>query len=84
MDRIAIVGCGGSGKSWLARSLGSLLGVTPVHLDGLYYDLNWKPLDHDRFAALLRSRRAIRDYLAGVTAQASDSERPVAANEERG
>jgi adenylate kinase family enzyme len=54
VDRIAIVGCGGSGKSCLARSLGSLLGVTPVHLDGLYYDPNWKPLDQDRFAALQR------------------------------
>jgi hypothetical protein len=35
VDRIAIVGCGGSGKSRLARSLGTTLGITPVHLDGL-------------------------------------------------
>ena len=54
MDRIAIVGCGGSGKSCLARSLGSLLGVMPVHLDGLYYDQNWRPLDKEQFAALQR------------------------------
>jgi adenylate kinase family enzyme len=54
VDRIAIVGCGGSGKSWLARSLGGVLGVTPVHLDGLYYDPDWKPLERDRFAALQR------------------------------
>lgn len=54
MDRIAIIGCGGSGKSRLARSLGSLLGITPVHLDGLYYDQDWKPLDKDRFAVLQR------------------------------
>jgi adenylate kinase family enzyme len=54
VDRIAIVGCGGSGKSLLARSLGGLLGVKPVHLDGLYYDHDWKPLDQDRFGALQR------------------------------
>jgi adenylate kinase family enzyme len=54
VDRIAIVGCGGSGKSHLARSLGTLLGIIPVHLDGLYYDHGWKPLDKVQFAALQR------------------------------
>jgi adenylate kinase family enzyme len=54
VDRIAIMGCGGSGKSRLARSLGSMLGITPVHLDGLYYDTNWKPLDREKFADLQR------------------------------
>jgi len=54
VDRIAIIGCGGSGKSHLARELGSVLGVTPVHLDGPYYNQDWKPLDRDRFAALQR------------------------------
>ena len=58
MDRIAIVGwgCGrgGSGKSRLARILGTALGITPVHLDGLYYDYydrDWKPPDKEEFAA---------------------------------
>jgi adenylate kinase family enzyme len=54
VDRIAIIGCGGSGKSGLARSLGSLLGITPIHLDGLYYDQDWKTLDKQQFAALQR------------------------------
>lgn len=54
MDRIAIMGCGGSGKSRLARSLGAVLGITPVHLDGLYYDADWKPLDKKTFADLQR------------------------------
>jgi adenylate kinase family enzyme len=54
VDRIAIIGCGGSGKSHLARTLGSTLGITPAHLDGLYYDQDWKPLDEERFSEIQR------------------------------
>jgi adenylate kinase family enzyme len=54
VDRIAIVGCGGSGKSHLARELGQLLGIAPVHLDGVYYDRDWHPLDQEHFAARQR------------------------------
>jgi adenylate kinase family enzyme len=54
VDRIAIIGCGGSGKSYLARMLGVTVGITPVHLDGLYYDRDWNPLDRERFAVLQR------------------------------
>jgi adenylate kinase family enzyme len=54
MEQIAIIGCGGSGKSHLARVLGNRLGVTPVHLDALYYDEDWKPLDQEAFASLQR------------------------------
>jgi adenylate kinase family enzyme len=52
VDRIAIVGCGGSGKSHLARTLGAALGITPVHLDTVYYDRDWNPLPKEQFAAL--------------------------------
>jgi adenylate kinase family enzyme len=45
------VGCGGSGKSRFARVLGARLGITPVHLDALYYGKDWQPLDQETFAS---------------------------------
>ena len=54
VERIAIVGCGGSGKSHLARVLAARLGIKPVHLDALYYDEDWKPLDQTTFASVQR------------------------------
>jgi len=54
VNRIAIIGCGGSGKSHIARELGVTLGITPVHLDTLYYDKDWNPLPKEEFAALQR------------------------------
>lgn len=51
INRIAIIGCGGSGKSTFARQLAHLLDLPLVHLDALYYDDQWHPLPMDEFAA---------------------------------
>ncbi|MGW4295618.1 topology modulation protein [Micromonospora chersina] len=51
MERIAIIGCGGSGKSTIARQLAQSLGAPLTHLDGVYYDEQWRPLPQDEFAA---------------------------------
>jgi adenylate kinase family enzyme len=51
LNRIAIVGCGGSGKSTVARQLGKLRDIPVTHLDALYYDGDWTPLPMDDFAA---------------------------------
>ncbi|MGH8883764.1 MAG: topology modulation protein [Egibacteraceae bacterium] len=54
MERIVIIGCGGSGKSHLGRQLGAQLGIPVTHLDTRYYDGHWNPLPQERFAELQR------------------------------
>lgn len=51
MNRIAIIGCGGSGKSMIARQLARILDAPLTHLDAVYYDVNWTPLPKDEFVA---------------------------------
>ena len=41
MERILIIGCGGAGKSTLARQLGKLTGLPVVHLDKLFWHPGW-------------------------------------------
>ncbi|WP_374727565.1 topology modulation protein [Haloactinomyces albus] len=50
MHKIMICGCGGSGKSALARRLGDRLGLPVTHLDMVFYDEDWNPLDQEAFA----------------------------------
>ena len=54
MERVLIIGCGGAGKSTLARRLGEKTGLPVVHLDQIYWmPGNWRHLEHDEFDALL-------------------------------
>lgn len=52
-ERIMVIGCGGSGKSTLSRSLGELLNLPVVHLDRLYWRDGWRSVDDEEFDALL-------------------------------
>lgn len=54
MDRIAVIGCGGSGKTVLARALGAALRLPVTNLDAVYYDHAWTPTPPERFAARQR------------------------------
>lgn len=54
VDRIAIIGCGGSGKTYLANRLAALLNLPLTHLDGVYYDADWNPLPQEEFADIQR------------------------------
>jgi hypothetical protein len=50
MNRIAIIGCGGSGKTYVARKLVGRLNLPLTHLDSVYYDADRNPLPHEHFA----------------------------------
>jgi adenylate kinase family enzyme len=52
MRRVAIVGCGGSGKSVLARELGRRTGLPVIHLDTLFWSPDWQPTPPDEWRAI--------------------------------
>ncbi len=54
MQRIAIIGCGGAGKSTLARQLGEKLNLPVVHLDKLFWRPGWEHITREEFDCLHR------------------------------
>lgn len=54
MEKIAILGCGGSGKSYVSRELAKLLDAPLTHLDTVYFDDAWNPLPMEKFEARQR------------------------------
>jgi adenylate kinase family enzyme len=42
MKRIVIIGCGGAGKSTLAREIGNILRIPVIHLDAELWKPNWQ------------------------------------------
>ena len=49
-----IIGCGGAGKSTLARQLGDKLGLPVVHLDKLFWRPGWEHISREEFDRLHR------------------------------
>ena len=58
MERIVIIGCGGAGKSTLARQLGEKLGLPVVHLDQLFWRPGWVNVSREEFDSLHREALA--------------------------
>lgn len=54
MKKVAVIGCGGSGKSYVARELGTLLNAPVTHLDAVFYDRDWNELPKEEFEARQR------------------------------
>lgn len=51
MERILIIGCGGAGKSTLARKLGERLNLPVVHLDSIFWLPGWVEMERETFDA---------------------------------
>ncbi|MFS0752302.1 DNA topology modulation protein [Oceanobacillus sp. 1P07AA] len=49
MKKIMIVGCAGSGKSTLAKQLGNQKKIPVYHLDSIFWEPGWKPIEQNRF-----------------------------------
>lgn len=52
MKRVIIIGCGGAGKSTLARKLGEKTGLPVVHLDKLFWKPGWESVSQEEFDVL--------------------------------
>lgn len=63
MERIIIIGCGGAGKSTLARQLGETLNLPVVHLDSIFWLPGWVERDRDEFDQLVRQEMAKEQWI---------------------
>jgi adenylate kinase family enzyme len=54
MQRIAVIGSAGAGKSTLALRLGELTGLSVVHLDALYWHPGWVATPDEEWDTMVR------------------------------
>lgn len=52
MKRVAVIGCGGSGKSTMSRKLGEITNLPVYHLDALHFEPGWVAMPKDRWVQL--------------------------------
>lgn len=55
MQRVAIVGSGGAGKSTVARELAAVSGLPLHHLDTMFWRPGWEMTDDDEWARVQRT-----------------------------
>lgn len=58
MERVLIIGCGGAGKSTLARRLGEKLNMPVVHLDKLFWHPGWVESSKEEIDAKIMAEMA--------------------------
>jgi len=71
MERVLVIGSGGSGKTTVARTIAERLGVPLIHLDALYWRPGWTPTPPDEWersvAELIARPRWVMDGNYGGT-----------------
>ena len=55
VERIAVVGSPGSGKSTVAKALSSRLGIPHLELDSVFHQPGWQALPTDEFQGVVRT-----------------------------
>lgn len=55
VKKIAVIGCGGAGKSTLSRKLSEILNIPVYHLDKLNWKPGWIPTSKDEWNYLMKS-----------------------------
>ncbi len=54
MKKIAVIGCGGAGKSTFSRRLSAILKIPVYHLDKLYWKPGWVPMPREEWDNLIK------------------------------
>lgn len=63
MRRVMIIGGTGSGKSWLARMLGTITGLPVFHIDPMYWKAGWVQRDMAETHAMVRGVAALDHWI---------------------
>ncbi|HEY5588821.1 MAG TPA: AAA family ATPase, partial [Candidatus Paceibacterota bacterium] len=63
MNKIAVIGCGGAGKSTFSRKLQEILDISVYHLDKLNWKPGWVPTPKDEWDDLMKSLVAKQKWI---------------------
>lgn len=63
MNKVAIIGCGGAGKSHLARRLGDILGLPVIHLDAIFWHPGWVRTPKDEWQRTVETLVRREDWI---------------------